>query len=357
MRIGLSIPGLTGGCEALVAEIFLRLRFATPQRLSGLVLKKPNATITCGVRVSERKKMAAAGDKKAILAALIANAGISIAKFVGFIFTHSSALLAESVHSVADASNQFLLLMGVQRSNRPATKEHPFGYGRERYFWSFVVSVVLFTAGAVFALYEGIEKLLHPEPISHYQWAIGILVFGLILEGFSLRTAIIEANKLRKGQTWREFVTKSKKPELPVVVLEDMGAMLGLAFALIAIVLSKVTGDPIWDGVGTVSIGVLLAIIAIVLAKEMYSLLIGEGVTEKNRSLIQEAIDGSASVSRIENLRTQHLGPEHILVGAQVVFEPSLNAEEVCTAIEEIEIRIKAVVPDVHSIFVEPKSS
>ena len=300
--------------------------------------------------------MAAAGDKKAILAAFIANAGISVAKFIGFIFTHSSALLAESVHSVADASNQLLLLMGVERSNRPASKKHPFGYGRERYFWSFVVAVVLFTAGAVFALYEGIEKLLHPEPISHYQWAIGILVFGLILEGFSLRTAIVEANKQRNDQTWREYITKSKKPELPVVVLEDTGAMLGLAFALIAVVLSKVTGDPIWDGIGTVSIGVLLAIIAIVLAKEMYSLLIGEGVTEKNRSLIYEAMNDSVSVSKIENLRTQHLGPEHILVGAQVVFDPALSVEEVCSAIEEIEVRVKAVVPDAHSVFVEPKT-
>ena len=295
--------------------------------------------------------------KRAIFAALLANIGISIAKFVGFIFTHSSALIAESIHSFADASNQLLLLLGIQRSNRPATEKHPFGYARERYFWSFVVSVVLFTAGAVFALYEGIEKLLHPEPISHYQWAIGILVFGLILEGFSLRTAIVEANKQRKEQTWREYITKSKKPELPVVVLEDTGAMLGLAFALIAVVLSEVTGNPIWDGVGTVSIGVLLAVIAIVLAKEMHSLLIGEGVTEKNRSLIYEAITGSVSVSRIENLRTQHLGPEHILVGSQVVFDPSLSAEEVCSAIEEIEVRVKAVVPNAHSIFVEPKNS
>ena len=295
--------------------------------------------------------------KRAIFAALLANIGISIAKFVGFIFTHSSALIAESVHSFADASNQLLLLLGIQRSNRPATEKHPFGYARERYFWSFVVSVVLFTAGAVFALYEGIEKLLHPEPLNNHNWAIGILVFGLILEGFSLRTAVIAANKQRKDQTWREFITRSKQPELPVVVLEDTGAMLGLAFALIAVVLSKVTDNPVWDGIGTVTIGVLLAVIAAILAKEMHSLIIGEAVSEKNRTLIKTSITDSAAVTSITNLRTQHLGPEHILVGAQVVFDSSLSVEEVCSAIEEIEVRVKVAVPDAHSIFVEPKNS
>jgi len=355
VRIGLNIPGLTGGSEAWTVESFLRLRFATLKRLSGLILKNSSTTITYGVKNFERTIiMAAGGDKKAILAAFIANAGISVAKFVGFIFTHSSALLAESVHSVADASNQLLLLMGVQRSNRPASEKHPFGYGRERYFWSFVVAVVLFTAGAVFALYEGIEKLLHPEPISNYQWAIGILVFGLILEGFSLRTAVVEANKQRNDQTWREFITKSKKPELPVVVLEDIGAMLGLAIALIAVVLSKVTGNPIWDGVGTVTIGVLLAVIAVILAKEMYSLLIGEAVSEKNRALIKKTITDSVSVTSIASLRTQHLGPEDILVGAQVVFDASLSVEEICLAIQEIENQIKETVPEVHSVFLEP---
>lgn len=298
--------------------------------------------------------MAAGGGKRAIIAALLANISISIAKFVGFIFTHSSALLAESVHSVADSSNQLLLLLGVQRSSRPATKKHPFGYGRERYFWSFVVAVVLFTAGAVFALYEGIEKLNHPEPLDHYQWAIGILIFGLILEGFSLRTAVAEANEQRNNQTWREFITRSKQPELPVVVLEDTGAMLGLVIALVAVVMSKVTGNPIWDGIGTVTIGGLLAIIAAILAIEMHSLIIGEAVSEKNRTLIKKAITDSVSVSSIANLRTQHLGPDDILVGAQVIFDTSFSVEEVCSAIQEIENQIKESVPEVHSVFVEP---
>ena len=211
--------------------------------------------------------MSTSGSKRAIMAALLANLGISVAKFAGFLITRSSSLLAESVHSVADSTNQALLLFGARRAARPATKAHPFGYGRERYFWSFVVAVVLFTAGAAFAIYEGVAKLRNPHALENVQWAIGILLLGLLLESFSLRTAVREANHERGGQTWWRYVIQAKKPELPVVLLEDVGALLGLLIALSAVVLSEVTGQPRWDGVGTLVIGLLLFAIAAVLAR------------------------------------------------------------------------------------------
>ena len=294
------------------------------------------------------------GGTKAILAAFVANLGIAIAKLVGFFFTASSAMLAESVHSVADTGNQALLLLGGRRAQREATREHPFGYGRERYFWAFVVSVVLFTLGSVFALYEGISKLRNPHEIESPLWAIGILSVAILLEGFSFRTAIVAANPLRQGASWWSYIRNSKAPELPVVLLEDLGALLGLVIALAAVGLTLVTDNARWDGGGTVAIGVLLGIIAAVLAIEMRSLLIGESASTSDRDAIVQAIEGAPHVERLIHIKTQHLGPEELLVAAKVAFPPDLTVRELATAIDELEIRIRDRVPYARAIYIEP---
>src|ERR687894_252919 len=220
--------------------------------------------------------MAASGGTRAIVAALLANAGIAIAKFIGWLITGSSSMLAEAVHSVADTSNQGLLLLGGRTARRRATQEHPFGYGRDRYFYSFVVALLLFTLGSVFAIYEGIHKLESHEPLTSPIVAVGILVVAIGLETYSFRTAIHESRPLKGSGTWWQFIRQAKVPELPVV-LEDLGALVGLVLALFGVGLSVLTGDPVWDAIGTICIGVLLGVIAVILIIEMKSLLIGEG--------------------------------------------------------------------------------
>ena len=301
--------------------------------------------------------MAVNSGTRAVVAALLANTGIAVAKFVGFAVTRSSSMLAESVHSVADAANQLLLLLGVRRARRPPTDDHPFGHGRERYFWSFIVALVLFSMGAAFAVYHGIEKLRHPHMVENVGWAVGILVFGLVLESFSMRTAILEANRVRGSASWRRFVLRSKQPELPVVLLEDAGALIGLVVALGAVITAHLTGEPRWDAVGTLAIGVLLGTIALFLAREMHSLLLGEAADVDDRARITEAIENSPAVERLVSLRTQHLGPDEILVGARVVFRAGLDTAGVAAAIDAVEARVHAVVPAAGPIFVEPAPS
>src|SRR5215475_6724859 len=225
--------------------------------------------------------MSTAGSKRAIIAALLANAGIAVAKFVGYLVTGSSSMLAESVHSVADTSNQGLLLFGQRQSRKEADPLHQFGYGRSRYFYSFVVALVLFTLGSVFALYEGYHKISHPQELTSPVVAIVILLLAICLEGFSFRTAVVESRPLKRSGSWWRFIRASRNPELPVVLLEDSGALIGLVFALIGVGLSTLTGNPVWDGIGTIGIGVLLGVIAVVLMVEMKSLLIGEGATKE----------------------------------------------------------------------------
>jgi len=301
--------------------------------------------------------MAVNSGTRAVVAALLANTGIAVAKFVGFAVTRSSSMLAESVHSVADAANQLLLLLGVRRARRPPTDDHPFGHGRERYFWSFIVALVLFSMGAAFAVYHGIEKLRHPHMVENVGWAVGILVFGLVLESFSMRTAILEANRVRGSASWRRFVLRSKQPELPVVLLEDAGALIGLVVALGAVITAHLTGEPRWDAVGTLAIGVLLGTIALFLAREMHSLLLGEAADVDDRARITEAIENSPAVERLVSLRTQHLGPDEILVGARVVFRAGLDTAGVAAAIDAVEARVNAAVPAAGPIFVEPAPS
>jgi len=297
--------------------------------------------------------VSAGGGTRAIVAALLANLGIAIAKFVGFLVTGSSSMLAESVHSVADTTNQGLLLLGGKRAKRAATPEHPFGYGRDRYFYAFVVALLLFTLGSVFALYEGIEKVGHPEELSSPIVAVIILLVAVVLEGYSFRTAIHESRPLKGDLSWWGFIRQSKVPELPVVLLEDFGALIGLVLALLGVGLSLLTGNPVFDGIGTIAIGLLLGVIAIVLIVEMKSLLIGEGATRPVLAAVSAGLVGG-DVERVLHLRTQYLGPEEMLVAAKIALVPGLPVEAVARAIDEAEARVRAAVPDARVIYLEP---
>jgi cation diffusion facilitator family transporter len=293
------------------------------------------------------------GGTRAIIAALLANAGIAVAKFVGYLITGSSSMLAESVHSVADTSNQGLLLLGRKRAQRQATQEHPFGYGRDRYFYSFVVALLLFSLGSVFALYEGVHKLQSHDPLSSPLVAIGILVVAIVLEGLSFRTALRESQPLKGGDSWWQFIRQSKSPELPVVLLEDAGALIGLLLAFCGIGLSVLIGDPIWDGFGTIGIGVLLGVIAIILIIETKSLLIGEGSDSDELNRICGAMVGPG-VDRVIHLRTQYLGPDELLIGAKIAVPAALSTAEVARIIDEAEARVRGAIPAARIIYLEP---
>jgi cation diffusion facilitator family transporter len=294
------------------------------------------------------------GGGKAVVAAFFANLGIAIAKFIGFLFTGSSSMLAESVHSVADTGNQALLLLGARRARRPSTAEHAFGHGRERYFWAFVVALVLFIGGAAFAIYEGIEKIRHPHELESAGWAIGILAVAIVLEIGSFRVAIREANHVRAGKGWVRFVRTSRTPELPVVLLEDLGALVGLVLALLGVVLTVVTDEPVFDGIGTLCIGVLLAVIAVTLAAEMKSLLIGESALPEDEAAISAALCAAPEVRSLIHLRTQHIGPEELLVAAKLEFAPHLDVAELAGAVDAAEARVRARVPFARLMFLEP---
>ncbi|GAA3122651.1 cation diffusion facilitator family transporter [Streptosporangium carneum] len=298
--------------------------------------------------------MSAGGGTKAIIAALAANVAIAAAKFVAFLITTSSSMLAESIHSLADSGNQVLLLVGGKRAERKRTPEHPFGYGRERYFYAFVVAVVLFTIGALFSLYEGWHKISDPHPVETPIVAFGVLIFAIIAESFSFRTAIKESNPLRGNQSWMQFIRRSKSPELPVIVLEDLGALVGLVLALIGVTLAVVTGNGVWDGVGTMAIGVLLAVIAIILAIETKSLLIGESAGPEVETQIIDALESAPEVARVIHMRTLHLGPEEILVAAKIAVNHDDTAAEVARGIDEAEQRIRSAVPMARVIYLEP---
>jgi cation diffusion facilitator family transporter len=291
---------------------------------------------------------------RAVIAAFFANLGIAVSKFVGFLITGSSSMLAEAVHSVADTGNQLLLLLGGRRARREPSELHPFGYGRERYFWSFVVALVLFSLGSLFAFYEGLHKLDHPEPIDSPGVAIAILGVAVILETFSLRTAVVESNKVRGDLGWWQFIRRARTPELPVVLLEDIGAEAGLFIALGAITLSETTGNPNWDGYGTLAIATLLGIIAVVLAIEMKGLLIGEAADTDVRDAIRSAIEAHPDVRQLIHVRTQHLGPEELLVAVKVELAPDLGGREVASAVNSIEQAIRQASSMAATIYIEP---
>lgn len=297
--------------------------------------------------------MSAEGGLRAIIAALAANAGIAVAKFVGFLVTGSSSMLAESVHSLADTVNQSLLLLGRRTSVRRATRTHPFGFGRERFLYGFVVALLLFTLGAVFALYEGVHKVADPHPLDDPLVAVIILVLAMAMEAFSFRTAVQESRVHKGDASWWRFVRDAKIPELPLVLAEDTGALIGLVFALCGVGLSELTGNPVWDGIGTLAIGALLGLIAVTLIVEMKSLLIGEGADPATLDVItDELVRGQ--VTRVIHIRTQYIGPDELLVAAKIALVPSLPLREVATAIDDAEARVRARVPQANLIYLEP---
>ncbi|KRE31480.1 cation diffusion facilitator family transporter [Agromyces sp. Soil535] len=298
--------------------------------------------------------MSASGGTRAIIAALLANLGIAITKFIAWAISGSSSMLAEGVHSLADSGNQLLLIFGGRQARKEADKEHPFGYGRERYVYAFVVSIILFSVGGVFSIYEGIEKLNNPHELTMAWVPLLVLVIAIVLESFSLRTAVKESNHTRGRQSWVQFVRHAKAPELPVVLLEDLAALIGLVFALFGVGLTVITGNSLFDAIGTLLIGTLLIIVAIVLGIETKSLLVGEGATDADHAKIEKAILAGPEVQRIIHMKTLYLGPDELLVAAKVGFHADERLLEVATATNVIEQRIRHTVPVARVIYIEP---
>jgi cation diffusion facilitator family transporter len=299
--------------------------------------------------------MSASGGNKAIVAAFSANLGIAITKLIAWAFSGSSSMLAEGVHSIADAGNQLLLLLGGRKARKKADAEHPFGYGRERYVYAFVVAIILFSVGGVFSIYEGIDKVQHPHPLEVPWLPILVLVIAIVLESYSLRTAIKESNPLRGTQTWVQFVRRAKAPELPVVLLEDVAALTGLVFAFLGVGLTIITGNPLWDGIGTLAIGVLLVSVAVILGIETKSLLVGEGASEADVTAITAAILDGPETKRIIHMKTLYLGPDEMLIAAKLAFDSSSRFADVAANINTVETRIRSAVPRVRTVvYLEP---
>ncbi len=298
--------------------------------------------------------MSTEGGMRAVLAALFANLGIAISKFVAFIFTGSSSLLSEAIHSLADSANQVLLLIGRKQSTKPADPQHPFGYGRRRYVYGFVVAIVLFLVGGLFSLYEGLHKVQHPEDLSDAWIAFLVLGIAIVLEGFSFRTALKEANKSRGPRSLMQFVRDSRQPELPVILLEDLGALVGLVFALVGVSAAVLTGNGVWDGVGAMGVGTLLVVIAIFLAFEMSAMLVGESALPEEDAAIRAALESSPLVDRVIHLRTLHVGPDELLVAAKVAIGEHDTGEQIAAGIDDAERRLRAAVPTATYVFLEP---
>lgn len=298
--------------------------------------------------------MSASGGTKAIVAALLANVGIAITKFIAFVFSGSTSMLAESVHSAADSGNQLLLLLGGRKAMKKADRAHPFGYGRERYVYAFVVSIILFSVGGVFSLYEGVGKIQKPHPIDVPWLPIAVLLIAMALESFSLRTAIRESNVTRGTQSWVQFIRRAKAPELPVVLLEDVAALIGLVLAFVGVGLAILTGNGVYDGIGTVLIGVLLVAVAVVLGIETKSLLVGEGATDEDLAKIEAAIEAGDDVEQLVHLKTLYLGPDELMVGAKITFPAATTLAVLAARIDAVEARIRAAVPIARIIYLEP---
>ncbi len=307
--------------------------------------------------------MASEGGTKAVVAALLANSGIALTKFLAFGLTQSSSMLAEAIHSVADSGNQLLLLLGGRKARKGATAEHPFGYGRERYIYSFIVSIVLFSVGGLFALYEAYHKWhevhLHPGDLGELDgkwWWVPLLVLvaAIAMEGFSFRTAVREADKDRGQLSLVRYVRRAKAPELPVILLEDFAALTGLFFALLGIGLTLLTKNPIFDVLGTGLIGLLLVAVAVVLALETKSLLLGEAATPEAQRRIHDALAGADGIDGVIHMRTMHLGPEELLVAAKIAVTPTDSAADVARAIDTAEAAVREVEPSARVIYLEP---
>jgi cation diffusion facilitator family transporter len=277
-----------------------------------------------------------------------------VIKLAAALLTGSASLFAETLHSLADSCNELLLLIGRHRSGRERTAEHPFGFGRERYLYAFVVAVMLFTVGGVLSGYEGVQRIIHPGHLDDPVIDFVVLILGMGLEGFSLRTAVINARAGRDGQSWWAFIRRAKAPELPVVLLEDTAALTGLIVALIGVSLAVITGDDAWDGAGSLVIGVLLGCVAVVLAGEMKSLLIGESASASAQRAIVAALEDGPEVERVIHLRTVHIDPESVLVAAKIAVPPSSTAAQIVAGINAAEARVRTAVPEAETIYLEP---
>jgi cation diffusion facilitator family transporter len=299
--------------------------------------------------------MSASGGSKAIIAAFLANMGIAIAKFIAWALSGSASMLAEAIHSVADSGNQLLLLFGGRQAKKRADTTHPFGYGRERYIYAFLVSIILFSVGGLFSIYEGVEKIIHPHELENLWIPISVLLIAIVLESFSLRTAVKESNLVRaKDQSWVSFVRHAKAPELPVVLLEDIGALIGLVFALFGVGLTAITHNPLFDALGTLMIGSLLIVIAIVLGIETKSLLVGEGATDGDQRKIVAVIDRARGVESLIHIKTLYLGPDELLVAAKLGFDTERHLGDVAADIDLLEAQIRTAVPAARVIYLEP---
>jgi cation diffusion facilitator family transporter len=298
--------------------------------------------------------MSTEGSTRAIIAALMANIGIAITKFIAAAFSGSASMFAEGIHSVADSGNQILLLIGGKRAKREATATHPFGYGRSRFIYAFMVSIVLFAVGGMFSIIEGVNKLSHPHELENVWLPLVVLGAAIVMESFSFRTAIVEANKIRHGKSWVQFIRHAKAPELPVILLEDFAALIGLVLAFGGVGLSVVTHNPIWDAIGTLAIGALLVLVAIVLGFETSSLLVGEGASAEDTGKIRKALEGSKGVQSVIHMKTLYLGPDELMLGAKIAVDGSATAKDVALVIDEAETAVREVVPDARVIYLEP---
>ncbi|PZF58641.1 cation transporter [Curtobacterium sp. MCBD17_034] len=298
--------------------------------------------------------MSASGGNRAIVAALGANVGIAVVKFIAAAISGSASMLAEGVHSLADSVNQVLLIIGGRRSKRSADEEHPFGYGRERYLYAFVVSIILFSIGGVFSLYEGIEKLEHPHPLETWWLPLAVLAISILLEGFSLRTALREARSDRGDQSLVQYIRRAKAPELPIVMLEDTAALTGLVFAFLGVGLTALTGNGVFDAIGTILIALLLVAVAVVLGVETKSLLLGEGATPADLQAIKRAILDGPEVDSIIHMKTLYLGPDELMVAAKVAVDGDRRLGDVAAGIDALEARVRSVVPVARVIYIEP---
>ena len=305
-------------------------------------------------RVRRADVVSTEGGMKAVIAALLANLGIAVSKFIAFAFTGSSSMLSEAIHSVADSGNQVLLLVGNKRSKKAPDAQHQFGYGRRRYVYGFIVSIVLFLVGGLFSLYEGFHKFQHPEDLSDAWIAFLVLGIAIVLEGFSFRTAVREANRARGKRSLFRFLRDARQPELPVILLEDLGALVGLVFALFGVSMAVATGDGRWDGLGAMAVGTLLVVIAIFLAFEMAAMLVGESALPEEDAAIRAALASSPLVDRVIHVRTLHVGPDELLVGAKIAISKSDTGAEIAAGIDDAEARLRAAVPSAVYVFLEP---
>lgn len=298
--------------------------------------------------------MSTEGGTRAIIAALLANTGIAVTKFIAWAFSGSSSMLAEAVHSVADASNQLLLLLGGRRAKRAPDREHPFGYGRERYVYAFIVAIVLFSIGGIFSVWEGISKIRDPHPLELWWLPLLVLSIAIVLESFSMRTAIRESRPHKGDASWMTFIRRSKSPELPVILLEDFAALVGLVFAFIGVGLTAITGNSLFDAIGTIMIGVLLVAVAVIIGVEMKSLLVGEGANLDDAEKISKALKDTKEIDRIIHMKTLYVGPDELMVGAKISLDPHVTMREVSVIINLAERRVREAVPAARIIYIEP---